>query len=175
MCEMFKLGFALLFVVLCTCNCNSSSEELNEAQIGDTFEHETVNVEDAEIPREGSLENHEDRDEYSMEDNIDEFGDAVDNENNANMNENEGKEGETMSTNDPAEIDTDGKGDEIEEGHGKDDYFKGGYYYSESKNLVSFIVIALTEKQWKSPVVSILVGGPVERARSCPIVVQGRW
>lgn len=88
---MFKLGFSLLFAVLFTSNGYTSSEELDEVLTGDTFEHDTVNVKDAVIPREGSLESHQDHKEYSMGGNMDELGDADGNENYANMNEYEGK------------------------------------------------------------------------------------
>ncbi len=98
---MFKLGFSLLFAVLFTCNCYPTSEELSEAPTGDTIEHEIVYVKDVKTPSEGSIDNHEDHEEYSIQDNIE-----------ASMNKYESKEGEPMSTDDPAETGTHKKGDE---------------------------------------------------------------
>lgn len=128
---MFKLGFSLLFAVLFTCNCYPTSEELSEAPTWDTIEHEIVNVKDVETPSEGSIENHEDHEEYSIKDNID-----------ASMNNYESKEGEPMSTDDPAETDTDEKGDEGED-------------YSEGKN-DSLLLLLHYWKQRQCPEVSIL-------------------
>lgn len=126
---MFKFGFSLLFAVLLTCDCYSSSEELIEALTEGTIEHEIANV-DVENPSEGSTENHEYQEEYIMKDNIDERGDAGGNESHASMNEYESKEGEPMSIDDPAETDPDENGDETEED--KDDLQED--VYSEGKN-----------------------------------------
>lgn len=148
---MFKFGFSLLFAVLLTCDCYSSSEELIEALTEGTIEHEIANV-DVENPSEGSTENHEYQEEYIMKDNIDERGDAGGNESHASMNEYESKEGEPMSIDDPAETDPDENGDETEEDKDdlQEDVYSEGKNHSISLLLVSLKTVLSIEKAFKA-------------------------